>query len=241
MKRLLLVPLLLAAPAAAQIPERFENLQVLPEDISRDSLMQVMRTFSMSLGVRCVHCHVGREGTQNFAGYDFDSDDRAPKRTARFMMRMVRDLNTRVLAELPDRSDPPVRVTCITCHRGMPVPTTIETILTRTIDSAGVPAAIARYRQLRETTMERGRLDFGEGPVSDVARRLAAGGKTDEALALLEMNAELHPRSAAVDVQLGDLHRQRGERDRAIARYRAALEKEPGNRAARRALDELQP
>jgi hypothetical protein len=99
------------------IPERFENLRVLPRDIPRDSLVQVMRTISMSLGVRCTYCHVGDENAVNFAGFDFDSDDKRPKEVARFMMRMVRDLNGRTLAELPDRRDPPVVVGCFTCSR----------------------------------------------------------------------------------------------------------------------------
>ena len=113
MKRLLpLVLLALAGSAAAlpaQVPDRFENLRVLPRDIPRDSLLRVMRGVSMSLGVRCAYCHVAREGTGNSEGYDFASDDKRTKRTARFMMRMARDLNANVLAELPDRSDPPVR------------------------------------------------------------------------------------------------------------------------------------
>jgi hypothetical protein len=230
-----------ASPAAAQIPDRFENLKVLPRDIPRDSLVQIMRGFSLALGVRCVYCHVAPEGTTGLEGVDFDADDRRPKRTARFMMTMVRDLNSRTLAELPDRRDPAVRVTCITCHRGMPVPTTIESVLTQTLDSAGVQAAVARYRQLREEMMERGRFDFSEGPVGDVARRLAAAGKTADAVALLEMNAELHPRSAGIEVQLGDVLRTSGNRDGAIQHYRLALEKEPGNQMAERRLRELQP
>jgi photosynthetic reaction center cytochrome c subunit len=225
---------LAAAPAAAQIPERFENLQVLPKDIPRDSLLQIMRAFSFSLGVRCQHCHVGEEGRM-----DFDSDDKEAKRTARFMMRMTRDLNANVLAQLADRSDPPVPVRCVTCHRGSPLPRTIDLVLEQAIDTGGVEAAVRRYRELRERTMESGRYDFGETPVNELARRLAATGKTAEALALLRMNAEFHPNSGAIDLQMGDVHRARGEREQAIVRYRMALEKDPNNRQARRRLEEL--
>lgn len=243
MKRTTLLLLLFGlapAPVLAQgqVPERFENLQVLPKDIPRDSLVQVMRAFSMSLGVRCSYCHVEREvnGRQET---DFDSDDKVAKRQARYMMRMTRDINTTALANLPDRSDPPVRVGCVTCHRGSPLPKTIDVVLAETMDTAGVEGAVARYRQLREETMERGRFDFSEAPVNELARRLAATGKTAEAVALLEMNAGFHPNSAAIDVQLGDVHRARGEREKAIVRYRMALEKQPNNQQARRRLDEL--
>ncbi|HEX5726032.1 MAG TPA: c-type cytochrome [Longimicrobiaceae bacterium] len=229
---------LAAAPAALpaqQVPERFENLKVLPANIHRDTLVQIMRAFAQGLGVRCTYCHVERPGQEQL---DFASDDKVTKEQARFMMRMTRDVNARV-SELPDRNNPPVRVFCVTCHRGSPLPKTIDVVLAEAIDSAGVQGAVQRYRQLREETMERGRYDFGEGPVNDLARRLAAQGKTAEAAALLEMNAELHPTSAAIDLQLGDVYRARGDRDRAIARYRAALEKQPNNQMARRRLDEL--
>src|SRR5688500_20030678 len=47
-----------------------------------------------------------KEGTQR-EELDFASDDKVEKRQARFMMRLVRDLNTEELSGLPERSDPP--------------------------------------------------------------------------------------------------------------------------------------
>ena len=52
-----------AVPITAQIPDEFQNLRVLPTDISRDSLLRVTRDFSFALGVRCQYCHVGGDGT----------------------------------------------------------------------------------------------------------------------------------------------------------------------------------
>jgi hypothetical protein len=228
-----------AAPTAAQIPERFENLKVLPTDIPRDSLIQIMRGFSMSLGVRCQYCHVQRVGTDGRESFDFKSDDKEPKEKARFMMRMVRDLNTQVLPRVPHRHDPPVGVGCVTCHRGLPIPTTLDRVLAAALDSGGAPAAIARYRQLRTETMASGRYDVSEGSINELARRLAAQGKTAEAAALLEMNGEFYPQSGQVDFQLGEVYRMRGERDKALVRYRMAQQKEPNNAQARRRIDEL--
>src|SRR5215212_8439951 len=131
-----LVPLaaaaLLAQPLAAQIPERFENLKVLPRDIPRDSLVAIMRNFSMSLGVRCNYCHVERPAAQpgGRETFNFASDDKAPKEKARFMIRMTQNLNGQVLPQVPHRREPPVGVGCITCHRGLPVPTTLDRVLT---------------------------------------------------------------------------------------------------------------
>ena len=227
------------APAAAQMPEHFENLQVLPKDIPRDSLLQVMRGFAMSLGVRCQYCHVQRQGADGRETFDFKSDDRAPKDKARFMMRMTRNLNTQVLPQVPHRRDPPVSVGCVTCHRGLPVPTTLDRVLATALDSGGAPAAIARYRQLRTETMASGRYDFSEGSVNELARRLAAQGKTAEAAALLEMNSEFYPNSGQVDFALAEVYRMRGERDKALVRYRMAQEKDPNNPQVRRRIDEL--
>ncbi|HEX8692618.1 MAG TPA: c-type cytochrome [Longimicrobium sp.] len=230
-----------AAPLRAQVPEqRPQNLKVLPRDIPRDSLIQIMRGISMSLGVRCQYCHVQRQpGPDGRESFDFASDDKPEKEKARFMMRMTRDLNTQTLAQLPDRRNPPVPVGCVTCHRGLPVPTTLDRVLMTALDSGGAPAAVARYRQLRQEQALSGRYDFGEWTVNELARRLAATGKAAEAAALLEMNSEFYPNSASIDVQLAEAYRALGQRDRAIARYRMALEKQPNNQQARRRLDEL--
>ena len=243
----LLLLLALTAPLAAQNPggrpggppERFKNLKVLPKNIPRDSLLNTMRGFTQALGVRCSFCHATVEGAANPDSLDFPADTKVEKRNARIMLRMVRDINSKRLPDLPGRADPPVRVSCITCHRGSALPRTIDLVLEQVIDSAGVDVALQRYRQLRTETMERGRYDFSEGPVNELARRLAAGGKTADALKLLEMNAEMHPASAAIDVELGDVYRTGGDRERALTHYRAALEKQPNNPQARRRLQEL--
>lgn len=225
-----------AQPPGAQPPR---NLQVLPKDIPRDSLTRIMRGFTLALGVRCQYCHVpAANAADGQERLDFALDDKQTKRTARFMLRMVDSLNRAVLTMLPARHDPPVRVSCVTCHRGSPLPQTLDVVLAETIDRAGVDSAVARYRELREN-MVSGRYDFGELTVNDLAARLAEGGKTAEAITLLQMNQEFYPNSAAVDVALGDVYRQRGERDQAITRYRAALVKQPGNRQAQRRLDEM--
>jgi tetratricopeptide (TPR) repeat protein len=228
-----------SASIAAQIPEKFENLQVLPKDIARQQLVQRMREFSLSLNVRCQHCHTGGDGI-SFDGVDFKSDDKSAKKKARQMMRMVDEINTRLLAAVPDRVDPPVRVDCVTCHHGLALPKTLGQTLTETIAKEGAPAAVAQYRKLREETMVSGRYDFGEWSVNELARKLKEKGDTASAIAMLEVNGEFNPKSAAVDMMLGELHRERGERDQAIKRYKLALEKSPKLEEARKRLAELE-
>ena len=232
-----LVPVFVTT-AAAQTPPPLENLQYFPKDISRERLIQRMREFSFALNVRCQYCHAGGDGV-SFEGVNFASDEKAAKRSARFMLQMLDTLNQTTLAAAPQRRDPPVRMDCVHCHRGSAVPTTLAAELTRIIDANGVPAAVSRYKELREG-MAAGRFDFGEWSMNELARSLTEQGKTDAAIAMLELNAEYYPKSAAIDMGLAELHRQRGEKDKAIARFRMVLQKEPKNMPARRALESLE-
>lgn len=228
---------------AAQIPEKFENLQVFPKDIPRDTLLRYMRGFTQALGVRCDFCHVPREGAapgpNGQVAMNFPADDKPEKKNARVMLRMVQSINGEHLPSLVDRTDPPLTVQCVTCHRGLSVPMTLDVALARTIDKAGVDSAIRQYRGLRTSSSMSGRWDFSESTVNDLAQRLGASGKSAEALALLGMNQEFYPVSGQIDFAMGDLYRQRGERDKAIVAYRSALVKQPQNRQARARLTEL--
>src|SRR5687767_15922596 len=116
----------LPASAAAQIPEKFENLQYFRKDIARDSLVQTMRGFSFALGVRCQYCHTGGDGI-SFEGVVFAADDKPAKVKARAMLRMVDQINGSILPTLPSRAEPRVAVDCVTCHRGLPLPKTLQT------------------------------------------------------------------------------------------------------------------
>lgn len=222
----------------AQPPQRFENLKVFPPDITREALIQRMREFSFALGVRCQFCHEGGNGI-SFDGVVFSSDAKPAKQTARAMLRMVATLNDATLPQLASRRDPPVRMECVHCHRGLPVPTTLKRELTTTIASKGIPAAVARYRELRDKTTLLGYFSFDEWTMNELARSLTEAGNTDAAIAMLELNAEFYPKSADIDFGLGELHKKRGERDKAIARFRAALEKNPGFANAKTSLNEL--
>jgi len=227
-----------AQDVQAQIPEKFQNLQVFPAGITRDSLVQIMRGFSFALGVRCQHCHAGGDGV-SFAGVAFDSDEKPAKRKARFMLRMVDSLNRIVLAALPDRSDPPIVVQCVTCHRGLVRPTTLESVLLKTIEQSGVDSAIKQYRGLRERVAINGYYDFTEWRINELARHLVLGGKIPEAIAILEMNAEFNPRSVTIPFEVGELYRRQGDRDKAIAAYQRVLQLQPNNPQARQRLTEL--
>ena len=217
-----------AGPTTAQIPTEFENLRVLPEDIPRDSLIQLMRSFSFATGLRCEGCHVMGEGG-SFRGARFHLDDKLSKRKARFMLRMVDRLNDEILPDLPDRDRPALRVECKTCHRGQQKPHLLRTELRAVIDTAGAEAAVARYRELRERAMDEGAYDFGVWEMNELARQLEADGKVPEAAAMLELNEEYHPRDASIPRRLGPLYEALERPADAVAAYRRALGLNPGD------------
>ncbi len=234
----MLLAVMAASPANAQIPDTFTNLQVLPQDISRDSLIQVMRGFSFALGVRCQHCHVGGDGI-SFEGVEFDKDDDPDKRRARFMMRMVENLNGYVLPLTPERTEPPVVVECKTCHRGVARPLLLKQELLLVTHDAGVDSAVARYRQLREDFALSGSYDFGEWETNQVAERLEAEGRIADAIAIYEMNAEYYPESLSIAATLGRLYEEEGDVQAAIRSYERVLELRPGHQGAQRRLEAL--
>lgn len=111
-----------SAPAAAprgdpDAPANMKNRKVLPANITHRELGQTMKSFAMSLGVRCAYCHVGPENGP-LSAFDFASDANPHKNVARGMIRMAMDLNR----QLPTIADRDSKVSCYTCHRGSPHP-----------------------------------------------------------------------------------------------------------------------
>ena len=191
----LLIYLLTQAPAQAP-PWKGENLQFYPKDIARAEITQRMREFSFALSVRCQYCHAGGDGV-SFDGVVFSSDEKPAKKQARAMLRMVEQLNTVALAQMPSHAEPKVVVECSTCHRGSALPKSLQTTLFEIAQSKGTPAAVAKYRELRRDAVL-GQYNFGEWEVNELARRLTEAKNPKAALAVLEMNLEYYPASQAL-------------------------------------------
>jgi hypothetical protein len=98
----------------------YKNLKVFPQTITRAQLLSNMKFFAQSLGVRCTFCHVGEEG-KPLSTFDFASDAKENKRTARKMLAMVHRINSDDFG-VTDFAN--VKVTCFTCHRGSTEPLT---------------------------------------------------------------------------------------------------------------------
>ena len=224
----------------AQIPDEFTNLKVLPADISRDSLLTVMRDFSFALGVRCQYCHVGGDG-RSFEGVEFHKDDDADKRKARFMLGMVADLNEQILPSVPDRDEPPVRMECKSCHRGLPRPLLLKQQMRIIIDESGADSAAAWYRDMREQAPTDGLYDWGEWETNVLAETLERDDRLADAVAMYELNAEFYPNSVSIQGSLAGLFEQLGDTVNAIKRYERILEIRPGHRGATERLAGLRP
>jgi tetratricopeptide (TPR) repeat protein len=191
-----LLVLLGPQPGQAQFPpDSFTNLQVLPKDIETRELINTMRGFAIGLGVRCEFCHVGEPG-QPLASFDFAADEKPTKAKARVMLRMVQHINGEHLAELEERSDPPIRVTCATCHHGVSKPQTTQALLMEAYSEGGLEAANQKYRELRERYYGTYSYDFSESVLNQVAQQLAGGGNLDDAASVLALNIEMFPNSA---------------------------------------------
>lgn len=215
-----------------------KNLKVLPSDMTRDQVVAIMRGFTVALGVRCTHCHVGEDG--NPQSMDFPADDKDEKLTAREMLKMVRAINADYISKASD-GDAKANVRCDTCHRGRTEPPRpLADILVETASTEGADAAMAKYKQMRSESLEAGQYDFRERTLVGAARRLQEENAADKAVALLKAGIELFPNSADMVASLGMTLLQKGDRDGAQAQFTRALQMDPKNGMAQQGLKRLQ-
>ena len=109
-------------PAQEPDPVVPNNLQVLSKDITSRDIGTLMKRYAEELGVNCSYCHVENSQTQKL---DYASDENPTKQTARLMIRMLTDINTRYLSQLGDRRYA-VPITCGNCHQGQSNPPPFE-------------------------------------------------------------------------------------------------------------------
>ena len=112
------------APKEDDKPFRAQNLKVLPQDISKDSLIAVMHLWEDALGVGCNFCHAPRKDDPK--KLDFASDDNRHKDFARQMVVMTDSINRQYFSWWSEyNTTRPNAVTCFTCHQGHKEPVAI--------------------------------------------------------------------------------------------------------------------
>lgn len=220
-----------AQPAGKFPPDSLINTKVIPHSTPVIEVVGTMRNFTSALGVRCQFCHVGREG-QPLEQFDFASDQKRNKLVARQMMRMVAEVNRR-LDTIPERGQPPVTATCMTCHRGVSRPIPLSALVQDVTVTAGADSAVRAYKALRARYYGRDAYDFSEPSLNIAAFRTARAGKPDEALALLRYNEELFPNSSAMAVFKGNIQLMKGDTAAAEASFRDAIRRDSTNAEAR--------
>jgi hypothetical protein len=115
------MPVPVQTPAATGAQEKTveqveKNIKVLT-GMPASQFIPVMNYFASSMGRRCNFCHVNNQGQ-----WDYASDAKPEKNTAREMIRLVLDTN-KTLAGL--KLDP---IACYTCHRGRNTPQSLPTL-----------------------------------------------------------------------------------------------------------------
>ncbi len=215
------------------------NLQYFPKETTRSELIPQMRQFSFALGVACTHCHGTEEQTGfDLRGVDFSLDIKPAKSKARQMLRMVDEINGNLLSKIP-QSELSLKVSCFTCHSGIPLPEMIEARVLRKIEKEGLEAAIEDYRSLRRNYEGSAAYNFKEQPLVEAASELHAKGKFKEALAISELNLEFHPDSGQSKFRLAEAYFETGEKEKARKLYAELLEANPNDRRVKRRLEEL--
>ena len=100
-----------ASPAQEKTVEQVQkNIKVLT-GMPQSQLIPVMNYMAASLGRRCNFCHVNKNGQ-----WDYASDEKTEKATAREMIKMVLELHK---GNFPGANE----ISCYTCHRGQNHPT----------------------------------------------------------------------------------------------------------------------
>ncbi len=194
-----------------------KNLQVLPKDMSRPQVVALMRTIALSLGVRCEFCHVQTQNADGREVTDFAADDKDTKKTARGMLKMVRQINETILPGIGLQLAERHQVSCETCHHGLNKPQTLQAAMADAVDAGGADSAVALYRALRSRYYGAGAYDFGEMGLTESARVVAqSAAQRPAAIALLRLNLEFHPQSALTYVALAQTTLATGDTAAAI-------------------------
>jgi tetratricopeptide (TPR) repeat protein len=245
MKTLALALMLLAATNIMfsqqwKFPDKMKNATVLPKDITAKELGATMRGFTGALGVRCNYCHVGEEG-KDLRDYDFESDAKPEKAKARTMIKMVEAVNTQYLSQLSKESSNGIQVSCVTCHRGVPVPMALEDVLKKTFDHSGLDSTIKEYRALREKYYGGNAYNFKEGTLLRLADKIFEDStKRSAAFDIVRLNIEMYPSFPFSYAHLGSWYDDMKNVPLAIENYKKALSFIPENEFLKKRIAELE-
>ena len=147
--------------------------------------------------------------------------------------------DTATLDTLPDRKQPALSATCMTCHRGVSRPVPLATLVQEAAVAVSADSAISAYKVLRAKYYGRDAYDFSEASLNNAAFRTARAGKADEALKLLSYNETLYPNSSGMSVFKGNIQLMKGDTSAAEASFREAIRRDSTNAEAKGRLQAI--
>lgn len=189
----LLATALAPSLVGGQEPGGYENLQVLPADISRGELTEIMLQNMADLGLPrranegCLFCHVGSMDTP-VSQWEWASDANPMKDKARAMMAMVAEINGEWLAGIERSTE--TDVSCYTCHAARTNPQPLPELLRARHAEGGVNDLIETYRSVRSRYYAADAYDFRVPVLAEVADALFATGEFADAVRVHELNIE---------------------------------------------------
>jgi len=122
-------------------------------------------------------------------------------------------------------------------HEATVPPPSVAYAFARTLVDQGTEAAKARYRELQSSASHEH--TFGERELNRLGYYFLSKGDTGRAIEVLGFNTELFPDASNTHDSLGEAYAEAGDRERAIASYRRALELDPASPSAKKALEKL--
>jgi len=192
-----------------------------------------MQGFVRQLGVQaqggCGYCHSGTAPQ-----WDFASDSNPKKDVARRMILMSREITGKMPEVTGKQASAITALRCATCHRGTAVPKVTEVALTDALAKGGSAAAVQEYKDVRKRA-----LDYNENALIAYATTLVNGDKADDALALLQANAELSPSHAPTYAAMAQAYAKKNDKDNQIKMLEKAVQLDPNNQQLKRQLDQL--
>jgi hypothetical protein len=222
-----------AGRGGQQPPPPLTNLKIYPKDIARPELITTMQGFVRQLGVQsqggCGYCHSGTAPQ-----WDFASDANPKKDVARRMILMSREIT----GKMPEvTGKPAAQITalrCATCHRGVAVPKVTDVALADALAKGGAAAAVQQYKESRKQA-----LDYNENALVAYATTLINTDKADDALTVLQANAELDATHAPTYAAMAQAYAKKNDKDNQIKMLEKAVQLDPNNQQLKRQLDQL--
>ena len=222
-----------AAGGQPPAPPPLTNLKIYPKDIARPELIATMQGFVRQLGVQtqggCGYCHAGTAPQ-----FDFASDANPKKDVARRMILMSREITAKMPEVTGKQASAITALRCATCHRGMAVPKVTEVALADAVAKGGAAAAVQQFKDTRKQA-----LDYNANALAAYAQTLVSGDKADDALVLLQANAELDPNHAPTYAAMAQAYAKKNDKDNQIKSLEKAVQLDPNNQQLKRQLDQL--